>query len=208
MDAGFSQSHSMPVSGAIAASLLLVTADEPEAASIRRLLIGSGLSFNSTRCVAAEAGNHLSTGQFHVVVTGCSLSEDETTRLVGYVNGLNSLIPIVSTGDDAFVDRVRGAVSTRGAADEAAELTRALRDIRNQLARVAHDLNNPLAVISGNAQLLGELTRYAEADPMIVKPIQDIGEATEKLGLMLGQLNTLRQQASEALGEAPPVHLW
>lgn len=64
-------------------------------------------------------------------------------------------------------------------------------DLQVALTRVTHDINNPLAVISGNAQLLLELSRALDLDPDVAKPIQDIEEASHQLATMVERLNAL-----------------
>lgn len=71
--------------------------------------------------------------------------------------------------------------------------------LQQALAEVAHEINNPLAIISGNAQLLLELTRLMDLDPDVVKPIRDIEEASRRLAMNVGRLNALRDSLGDAL---------
>ena len=68
-------------------------------------------------------------------------------------------------------------------------------DLQVALTRVTHDINNPLAIISGNAQLLLELSRALDLDPDVAKPIQDIEEASQRLASMVERLNALNDPA-------------
>lgn len=65
------------------------------------------------------------------------------------------------------------------------------------LSRVTHDINNPLTIISGNAQLLVELSRALGLDPDVAKPIQDIEEASQRLADMVERLNALNEAAQQ-----------
>ena len=84
------------------------------------------------------------------------------------------------------------------------ELERLLQAIRARVSTVYHDVNNPLAIISGNAQLLGELARVMEIDDAIVQPIRDIEEASTRLSDLLQHLVVIRETLREHGIEAPP----
>jgi signal transduction histidine kinase len=60
--------------------------------------------------------------------------------------------------------------------------------------RIIHDLRNPLAVISGNAQYVGELCRDGDADPAIVQAAADIEQSTDRLNEMLTRLQEFRAE--------------
>ena len=75
-----------------------------------------------------------------------------------------------------------------------------LNDVRLALARVVHDVNNPLAIISGNAQLLAELSRAVDLDGDVNKAINDIEEASQVLASQLARLSDLREEVRLALG--------
>jgi nitrogen-specific signal transduction histidine kinase len=64
-------------------------------------------------------------------------------------------------------------------------------DLQLALRRVTHDINNPLSIISGNAQLLIELSKVLDLDPDVAKPIRDIEEASQRLANMVERLNAL-----------------
>ena len=64
--------------------------------------------------------------------------------------------------------------------------------LRMTVANVKHEINNPLAIISGNAQLLLELTRIMELDEDLVKPIRDIEEASLRITDSLDKLNSIK----------------
>lgn len=65
--------------------------------------------------------------------------------------------------------------------------------VRMTLASVKHEINNPLAIISGNAQLLLELSRMMELDEDLVKPIRDIEEASLRITDSLDKLNSIKE---------------
>lgn len=70
-------------------------------------------------------------------------------------------------------------------------------DLQGALRRVTHDINNPLSIISGNAQLLLELSRVLDLDPDVAKPIRDIEEASQRLANMVERLNALNDALRE-----------
>ena len=81
------------------------------------------------------------------------------------------------------------------------DISEQLELIRSQLSRIHHDLNNPLSVISGNAELLGELSRALGVGDELGGPIDDLSTAvdqlTENVDRLLavrGLLNELTQQ--------------
>lgn len=81
------------------------------------------------------------------------------------------------------------------------ELSDQLEVIRAQLWRIHHDLNNPLSVISGNAELLCELSKALGLQDDLGGPIDDLSVAvdqlTENVDRLLavrGLLNELTQQ--------------
>lgn len=65
--------------------------------------------------------------------------------------------------------------------------------LRMTVANVKHEINNPLAIISGNAQLLLELSRMMELDEDLVKPIRDIEEASLRISDSLDKLNSIKE---------------
>ena len=65
--------------------------------------------------------------------------------------------------------------------------------LRTTMANVKHEINNPLAIISGNAQLLLELTKMMELDDDLVKPIRDIEEASLRISDSLDKLNSIKE---------------
>ena len=64
--------------------------------------------------------------------------------------------------------------------------------LRATVATVKHEINNPLAIISGNAQLLLELSRMMDLDEDLVKPIRDIEEASLRITDSLNKLNSIK----------------
>lgn len=105
---------------------------------------------------------------------------------------MNELIP--------HMDRRSGPVRPNESRDDDAERT----GLQVALTRATHDINNPLAVISGNAQLLLELSRVLDLDPDVAKPIKDIEEASHQLAIMVQRLNALNEangtQGAEGFG--------
>lgn len=75
----------------------------------------------------------------------------------------------------------------KSAADE-------MENLDEQLAQAIHDINNPLAVISGNTQLLTELSETMSLDPIVVKSLEDIHEAVIMLNERLSRLGHLREE--------------
>ncbi len=68
-----------------------------------------------------------------------------------------------------------------------------LPTLQQTLSQVTHDINNPLAIISGNAQLLMELSRIMDLDADVAKPIRDIEEASRRLAQTIGRLNEVKE---------------
>ena len=64
--------------------------------------------------------------------------------------------------------------------------------LHGTVASVKHEINNPLAIISGNAQLLLELSRMMDLDEDLVKPIRDIEEASLRIIHSLNKLNSIK----------------
>lgn len=80
-----------------------------------------------------------------------------------------------------------------------AETEQAAPDLHHTLSEVTHDINNPLAIISGNAQLLLELSRLLNLDPDVARPIQDIEEASRRLAAIIGRLSALGETMPEGM---------
>lgn len=57
---------------------------------------------------------------------------------------------------------------------------------------IKHEINNPLAIISGNAQLLLELSKMIEVDETLVQPIEDIEASSQRISSLLEKLADLR----------------
>lgn len=64
------------------------------------------------------------------------------------------------------------------------------------LSRVTHDINNPLAIISGNAQFLGELARGGAVEAEVAQAALDIEEASERLAALLRGLSALKEEVA------------
>ena len=76
--------------------------------------------------------------------------------------------------------------------DEAARLQEILQEVRLQLSRIHHDINNPLSIISGNVQLIDELSKVLELKGEFSGPIQDLYKAIEQLTASIDRLMTVR----------------
>ncbi len=73
------------------------------------------------------------------------------------------------------------------------DLLEKLEQIRHQLSRAHHDINNPLAVISGNVELLNELTKALGVDEELNGPLTDIEKAVELLTENVDRLMVVRK---------------
>lgn len=73
------------------------------------------------------------------------------------------------------------------------EQMKILDTVRTTVATVKHEINNPLAIISGNAQLLLELTRAMKLSDDLVHPIEDIEEASQRIAESLDKLGNLKE---------------
>lgn len=87
-------------------------------------------------------------------------------------------------------------MSTRPA-PENNDLERTLRDLRGRLSRVHHDLNNPLSVVSGNAQLLRELSKALGVEEEFQGPLDDLEAAVDKLSESADGLILVRRMLVE-----------
>lgn len=72
-----------------------------------------------------------------------------------------------------------------------------LHEIRTAISAINHEINNPLAIISGNAQLLLELSRMMDLDDAVVHPIEDIDHASRRVAELLNKLRDLRDKIKE-----------
>jgi nitrogen-specific signal transduction histidine kinase len=84
---------------------------------------------------------------------------------------------------------------------ETDEATARLEEVCVMLSRVVHDVNNPLAIISGNAQLLVEISRGMGLGQDLAKPLGDIEEAAQVLADRLAGLSALRENVERALAD-------
>jgi len=64
--------------------------------------------------------------------------------------------------------------------------------LRKELSKANHDINNPLAIVSGNAQLLLEIGRMMSLDADLMRPIEDIEEASQRLADLLRRVAQIR----------------
>lgn len=100
---------------------------------------------------------------------------------------------------EALPARLREAMHRYEVTLQAAEQARRqdqkklIDSLRMTVANVKHEINNPLAIISGNAQLLLELSRMMELDEDLVKPIRDIEEASLRISDSLDKLNSIKE---------------
>jgi two-component sensor histidine kinase len=77
----------------------------------------------------------------------------------------------------------------------------ALQTIRKHLSRIHHDLNNPLSIVSGNLQLIQELSAALDVEEHFEGPVKDIAAALEQLSDSTEQLIVVRnilQQLDES----------
>jgi len=72
------------------------------------------------------------------------------------------------------------------------DLSGQLESIRVQLSRIHHDLNNPLSVISGNVELLSELSKALGVDSDLGGPIDDLAAAVDILADNVDRLLAVR----------------
>jgi len=80
-----------------------------------------------------------------------------------------------------------------------------LEEIRGQLSRVHHDINNPLSVISGNVELISELTTALGMKGDLEGPLEDIAAAVDLLTENVDRLLAVRgllNELSRHLGQA------
>lgn len=76
--------------------------------------------------------------------------------------------------------------------DESEKIHTTLRTVRKHLSRIHHDLNNPLSIVSGNVQLLDELSKALQVGDEFEVPIQDVMVAVEQLTEITEELLVLR----------------
>ncbi len=76
--------------------------------------------------------------------------------------------------------------------EESEQLYATLRSLRKHLSRIHHDLNNPLSIISGNVQLLQELSTVLDVTEDFDAPLKDVTAAVEQLTGTADELLVLR----------------
>ena len=76
--------------------------------------------------------------------------------------------------------------------DESEKIHTTLRTVRKHLSRIHHDLNNPLSIVSGNVQILDELSKALQVGDEFEVPIQDVMVAVEQLTEITEELLVLR----------------
>ena len=85
------------------------------------------------------------------------------------------------------------------------EVSDQLETIRVQLSKIHHDLNNPMSVISGNAELLAELTKALGVEGELGGPLEDLARAVDQMAdnadrllAVRGLLGELNEQLNSA----------
>lgn len=76
------------------------------------------------------------------------------------------------------------------------ELKAALEQLKSHISRIQHDLNNPLSVVSGNVELLKELTIALNVYADVEDPLEDMGAALGKLTEQVDRLMVIRSMLS------------
>ena len=76
------------------------------------------------------------------------------------------------------------------------ELKAALEQLKSHISRIQHDLNNPLSVVSGNVELLKELTIALNVYADVEDPLEDMGAALDKLTEQVDRLMVIRSMLS------------
>jgi len=76
--------------------------------------------------------------------------------------------------------------------DESEKIHATLRTVRKHLSRIHHDLNNPLSIVSGNVQLMDELSKALQVGDDFEVPIKDAMVAVEQLTGITEELLVLR----------------
>ena len=76
--------------------------------------------------------------------------------------------------------------------DEFEQIRATMSKVRKHLSRIHHDMNNPLSIISGNAQLLDELSKVLQVRDDFEAPLKDMVAAAEQLTGMIEELVVLR----------------
>ena len=77
------------------------------------------------------------------------------------------------------------------------EVSDQLEIIRVQLSKIHHDLNNPMSVISGNVELLAELTKALGVEADLGGPIEDLARAVDQMADNVDRLLAVRGLLNE-----------
>jgi len=72
-----------------------------------------------------------------------------------------------------------------------------LQHVRKHLSRIQHDMNNPLSIISGNVQLLQELSTVLNVAKDFDAPLTDVEAAVEQLSGITDELLVLRNYLAQ-----------
>ena len=80
---------------------------------------------------------------------------------------------------------------------DAERLHKAIQEIRTRLSRIHHNINNPLSIVSGNMQLLHELSLSLEIKADFSEPLQDVEAALELLMEWVDELMVLRNSLAD-----------
>lgn len=80
-------------------------------------------------------------------------------------------------------------------------LNDALHDIRKRLSRIHHDMNNPLSIVSGNIQLLQELSQALTVNDDFSGPLHDIEQSVDQLAASIDELMVIRNLLAQLVKE-------
>ncbi|MDX1438715.1 MAG: histidine kinase dimerization/phospho-acceptor domain-containing protein [Rubricoccaceae bacterium] len=74
-----------------------------------------------------------------------------------------------------------------------------LADLDREIGALVHAINNPMTVITGNAQLLLELAKSGELDPLVEGAVTDIEAAAQTLSELMDKLARFRKELEAEL---------
>jgi signal transduction histidine kinase len=151
-----------------------------------------------THCPSIDAAEaYLSAAEFDAVIVDEAIPEAQEGASA-LRERLGASVHVVRAGDALALSR---AVGGAPGADAGA----LLEEVRLALGRAIHDVNNPMTVITGNTQYALELARGLDLDPSLVRALEDIEEAGQRLEGSMATLSTLRQRLAgtgrDGLGE-------
>jgi signal transduction histidine kinase len=164
-------------------SFLLVAPDDRSEAAMREAIPEAAW----TQCPSIDAAEaYLAAAAFDAVVVDEALAKDPTSGAPALRRRFGVAVHVLRSGDPSSLRR-----ALEGGADGAEGL---LEDVRLALGRAIHDVNNPMTVITGNAQYALELARGLDLDPSLVRSLEDIEEAGQRLESSMAALSVLRQR--------------